>query len=1781
MRHLKKRFIALLAVFLTPGLALADDRADDRIPDLFALRLTMSESPRPGETAGILVEAFHPYSGEPLAGLEVEVQWSFQDDEPSRNRRMTDGRGEAAFAIPIPDDVAGIFEATAEATWHGTTRRVRDYDFVFGDEFVVLGTDKKLYRPGQTIHVRGLWLDGDRRPMETEVEVRIFDARGREAFYAEARTSSFGVANFDWEIPETGPAGDYVVFVEPGDGTSSALVQVIPFEPAPFLVQMTPRRPFDSPGTETAVDVRVTTPAGEPLAGVEVTAEQNTWEEEEPLLLPRGPAVTDAAGEAVLHYDVADSEALGEEDELNVDLHVSAHDPTSGHTETRVLTRLVAAEEIHLELWGSLAAPGRPARAWMETTWADGRPVSCDVEIRRRTDSGEEVTLGHLRTDRYGVAQLPAAMTPEAEEPIRVIATAAEATTEDTSGWDEAPPLLWVPERVLHPHGSFDALDLRLYASPELSGRSVRVEAHRDRRRITSEDLVLDGGTAVFHLPWSPALAGEIQVSARLLGVDPHKPGRVIIARTAVLYPMQDKPLDLTLEPDRETYRPGEEAHLALAVDPPMPAVLGVAAVDGAVEERQESLGLSHGPALLDLLDFAFDEEPTEVGGWTGAAITRALGGAGAERAAAELETLAEILLYDDAPPWDNSEISSPIGEEKAAHRDLFAIQMAPLLVALYTFLDSEAGEPATDPASLRAFLEDHGVDLNGLYDPWGSAYCFQFSVKGADRRLTARSAGRDRLWGTLDDFDAWAHAWPFARRLGHDVGQALNRRFEEDGTFVLDEESLAQELARDGIDWQAERDPWDRPYRLLFEPSVYGGFVEVEILSDGPNRRTEGYYSGDDVRVIQARLNYGAQITRSLGGLLKEHLDGGGRMPAGEAELRDVFGDLLCRLRDPWGHEVLFRFDERQVYEPGAGRRKVKATTRVVLGLWSAGPDGRTETDDDIHLGSIDRPLEVRKLRSEAVVGEEHGAVTGVVVDNLGQAIPGATVTAERSGQSLPRQSWVVYTDENGAFRIVLPPGVYELLVSLDGFNDVSYPYVSVLRNREVYVEVTLELATLQETITVTSTSAGSTVSRSTAPIDDAAAGGARLRREFAETLLWLPELVLGDDGRGDLTLPLADNVTTWKVAALASTADGRLATTVRDVVATLPLYVEPEPPRHLTAGDEVEVPFYLHNRSGGPLDVDLAVSDGADGDAVKLQAAVEPGDVRRLDVLRRFERPGLGTVRVDARSAQGPADAAERTVEVGFDGVERVRTFSRLMNAQADGGELGIEVPRDALPGSGRLEVVIYEGLGDHLAGALQELRSRPIGCAEQLTSMAWINLLLLDVLAARDEGDSAAAVKARKDLGYAQQKLREFQNGGFAYWRGGTADPALTAYVLELLNEARRHVEVEEYMLSGVASWLRQKVAGDAVSLRWRAWAALALSGLTTEDDKDAKANREAAAMALDDLSDAHEDAYTLALRVLAAKALGEEAGDLLERLKSLAEAGDEGTRWPALVVTPFYGSGLAGDLEATALAVRALGGSEKDPILRDRGLVWLLNKKDARGAWLSTQATVQVLRALTAAFGGETKGPDVVTVALDDKEAEALPRSPAPGLPAPPWIVPLAEGRHRLAVTPEGAGDATLVQATVRWYEPWRRFRPPESSLSLQVGCTPTELSVGDVVTCDVTAGRSGPPGYGMLIAEVGLPPGAEVDRGSLAEAVASNRDVWDYEVWADRVVVYLWPRREATSWRFLWRPRFAMRARSAPSRVYEYYNPDEEAYVAPLDFEVDAASSSLAEGKRSE
>jgi hypothetical protein len=97
-------------------------------------------------------------------------------------------------------------------------------------------------------------------------------------------------------------------------------------------------------------------------------------------------------------------------------------------------------------------------------------------------------------------------------------------------------------------------------------------------------------------------------------------------------------------------------------------------------------------------------------------------------------------------------------------------------------------------------------------------------------------------------------------------------------------------------------------------------------------------------------------------------------------------------------------------------------------------------------------------------------GRINGTVTDNTGAVLPGVTVTATSPALIQPQ---VHVTGADGSFRfLALPPGLYDVGFDLAGFGSVKREGIRVVINQTLTVDQQLQVATLQETVTVTGVS-------------------------------------------------------------------------------------------------------------------------------------------------------------------------------------------------------------------------------------------------------------------------------------------------------------------------------------------------------------------------------------------------------------------------------------------------------------------------------------------------------------------------------------------------------------------------------------------------------------------------------------------------------------------------------------------------------------------------------------
>jgi len=721
------------------------------------------------------------------------------------------------------------------------------------------------------------------------------------------------------------------------------------------------------------------------------------------------------------------------------------------------------------------------------------------------------------------------------------------------------------------------------------------------------------------------------------------------------------------------------------------------------------------------------------------------------------------------------------------------------------------------------------------------------------------------------------------------------------------------------------------------------------------------------------------------------------------------------------------------------------------------------------------------------------------------------------------------------------------------------------------------------------------------------------RLRHVFDETAYWAPSLETDKGGRANFNFKLPDSLTTWKLHAVGSTLDGRLTEIDRTFKTFQSFFVDLDAPQVLTVGDEISLPVNLRNYT--PRSLTLPVVVKADDwftlkSPATTQASIAPNASTPVLVgLQASSAVEAGPLRVTAANAR-IGDAVEKTIKVHPDGEPRMVTTSVLLRG-SDAKTMRFDLPQDAIRGSVHAELLLYPNLGANLVHAMKAVLERPYGCAEQTISSAYPSLLFLE-LASQTKLDSPEKVKAQAFLQLGYDRLQSYFNpgGGLTYWGGNDTegDAALTAYGVEFLTEAEPFVSVDRSRITSAIQWLLAQQSADGswkprygdISAREALLIATALQNAIDAKDFDKAAPAGLVARVKQSVAKAEayattsvlalHDPYSNALRLQLAARVG-DAKSLDRARKELlttAAHGKGGAYWEFDGYSPFYGWGTSGRLEATALALTALekANVEADQPLENDALLYLLMNRDEYGVWMSGQATVRVLKALlpvavrqlqssgTGSFAlmvnGQPLGSNAADALRIDSRLIDAPRS-----------IDLSSMLHPGTNTVEfsGGSDATVANAQMTaWiYVPWTKeavgkteTTVPGKDFGLDFGyaCDAADARAGQAINCTVSARRFGSQSYGMLLAEVGLPPGADVDRASLAKLL-DNWTISRYELEPDRIVFYLWSGTAAgEKFSFRFTPRFAIRAKAAPAKLFDYYNPDLNAVLAPQTFSVE-------------
>ncbi|WP_353612149.1 alpha-2-macroglobulin family protein [Mycobacterium sp. IS-1496] len=317
------------------------------------------------------------------------------------------------------------------------------------------------------------------------------------------------------------------------------------------------------------------------------------------------------------------------------------------------------------------------------------------------------------------------------------------------------------------------------------------------------------------------------------------------------------------------------------------------------------------------------------------------------------------------------------------------------------------------------------------------------------------------------------------------------------------------------------------------------------------------------------------------------------------------------------------------------------------------------------------------------------------------------------------------------------------------------------------------------------------------------------RARTDFSALALFAAAVTTDANGRAAVPVTVPDNLTRYRVLAVATDGVARFGVGESSLTARLPLMIRPSAPRFLAWGDTFELPVVVQNQADVPLEVDVAVrASNAALTAGGGRRLVVPGN-DRAEVRFPATTDAVGQARFQVAAAAGPdADAATVTLPVRSPATTEAYALHGVLDEAAL--EQPIRAPAGAVPSFGGLEVTTSSTGVAALADAVAYLVAYPFDCAEQLASRVLAIAALSDVLAAfGTEGQASPAeleAAVRRDIKVLT--ARQGADGGFGWWRPTEESwPYISVHVGNALARARaKGFEVPEPVSTALLGYLR---------------------------------------------------------------------------------------------------------------------------------------------------------------------------------------------------------------------------------------------------------------------------------------------------------------------------------------------------------------------------------------
>ncbi|HKZ17842.1 MAG TPA: carboxypeptidase regulatory-like domain-containing protein, partial [Geobacteraceae bacterium] len=485
-----------------------------------------------------------------------------------------------------------------------------------------LYTERPVYRPGQTVYFKGIVRKrvGEEYalPGLEKLRVTITDSQNQSVVEQDYAVNSSGSFNGEFSLPNNPSLGDYTLRAEAGQQNWQTFFSVREYRKPEFEVTLTSPHKFRVAGDTAELSLQARYYFGAPVAGAKVRyriysrpAYAAFPGDQE----PSGPADVDDDGDYAAGY----SDFLGEGEAVTDEKGQAKIPVSTGQTnvpltytiETDVIdiaSRQVSASAsflvtpslvaLDIRSHSYLAAPGKPVEFSARTRTWDGKPVKTRVSVaveeqyfdkRTHITSYRKVEQMEIPTDASGQGQFHYSFPRPGHWRVTAEASDELGRKSAVHEW------VWVWREGHAWDSSYRELETEFDGKSYKPGQTARLIVRNpaagasllltlEGREVYRRRVIGSAGSVeVVDIPVIKEYAPYLFVSTTVVAN-----GRFYTRTKMLRVDHQGHKLDVTINPDKPVYGPGETVRLTMtATDPegskPRAAELSLAVVDEAI----------------------------------------------------------------------------------------------------------------------------------------------------------------------------------------------------------------------------------------------------------------------------------------------------------------------------------------------------------------------------------------------------------------------------------------------------------------------------------------------------------------------------------------------------------------------------------------------------------------------------------------------------------------------------------------------------------------------------------------------------------------------------------------------------------------------------------------------------------------------------------------------------------------------------------------------------------------------------------------------------------------------------------------------------------------------------------------------------------------------------------------------------------------------------------------------------------------------------------------------